>query len=381
MKLGLPFRILIFEFVLTKMKEQLVVKNFGPIIDIAIEIKDFNIFIGTTSSGKSTIAKLVSIFKSDQLHFRREWMTGSEQEKSELITQFNKLLALYNIEFSIGDKTYIRYQSGEMYCEIRSGFAGSTFTPYNVIPSYNPVYIPAERVFFSTLSQSIFSLISSDVSLPKWLLDFGKRFENARRDVKSFNIEFLKAKYRFSDGNDILELENNKTIKLSQGSSGIQSILPLMLVIQHLTEERDAIRKEMSYDLFVVEEPEMNLYPSSQKELLEFIMRRIKRSSDKLILTTHSPYLLTAMDNLVQAGNVSKEGESVFKELSAIVPKDLWIDYNQVTCYFFDKGHCKSTLDPELKSLGPSNIDDISTELGMVFDNLLKLKYQNNELR
>jgi len=362
------------------MKEQLVVKNFGPIIDIDIEIKDINIFIGTTSSGKSTIAKLISIFKSDQLHFRSEWIKGSEEERSNLIIQFNRLLSLYNIEFLIDSKTYIRYQSGEMYCEIRAGFVGSTFTPYNITPSYNPVYIPAERVFFSTLSQSIFSLISSDVSLPKWLLDFGKRFEKARRDVKSFDIEFLKAKYRFVDGNDILELENNKTIKLSQSSSGIQSIVPLMLVIQHLTDELESFAKEMSYDLFVVEEPEMNIYPSSQKDLLEFIIRRIKRTSDKLILTTHSPYLLTAMDNLVQAGNVSEKGESIEKQLSKIIPQDLWTDFDQVTCYFFNGGYCRSTLDMELRSLGSSSIDDVSMQLGEVFDKLLKLKYQRNEL-
>lgn len=41
-----------------------------------------------------------------------------------------------------------------------------------------------------------------------------------------------------------------------------------MMVIQHLTEDINHIDKELNYDLFVVEEPEMNLYPSSQKELL-----------------------------------------------------------------------------------------------------------------
>ena len=44
------------------MTDSLQVKNFGPIIDIEIEIKGFNVYIGANYSGKSTVAKLVSIF-------------------------------------------------------------------------------------------------------------------------------------------------------------------------------------------------------------------------------------------------------------------------------------------------------------------------------
>lgn len=55
------------------MKETLQIKNFGPIIDAKIEVKDINIFIGTTSSGKSTVAKLIAIFKSGQLILQPDW--------------------------------------------------------------------------------------------------------------------------------------------------------------------------------------------------------------------------------------------------------------------------------------------------------------------
>ena len=36
------------------------IKNVGPVIDVSFELKRFNFFIGRQSSGKSTIAKIVS---------------------------------------------------------------------------------------------------------------------------------------------------------------------------------------------------------------------------------------------------------------------------------------------------------------------------------
>lgn len=41
--------------------ERLIVKSFGPLSNIDIEIKDINIYIGFNPSGKSTVAKLLSI--------------------------------------------------------------------------------------------------------------------------------------------------------------------------------------------------------------------------------------------------------------------------------------------------------------------------------
>ena len=41
--------------------EKIIVKDFGPIKDLDIEIKRFTVFIGTQGSGKSTISKLLTI--------------------------------------------------------------------------------------------------------------------------------------------------------------------------------------------------------------------------------------------------------------------------------------------------------------------------------
>jgi predicted ATPase len=43
--------------------ERLTVKNFGPIKDVEIKLSKLVIFIGETGTGKSTLAKLISIFR------------------------------------------------------------------------------------------------------------------------------------------------------------------------------------------------------------------------------------------------------------------------------------------------------------------------------
>lgn len=339
--------------------ERLIVKQFGPLKKVDIELKDINIYIGLTSSGKSTVAKLISIFKS-----------GSFVINSHSLAFFKKSLGNYNIDFEINKDTVIRYETDDFYYEISdSEFKTNVDTAAHTKP-LNPIYIPADRVFFATFSQSIFSLISSDIALPKWLIDFGAKFENARTHIKELTIDFLQAKYRWQDGTDYIQVSDQTTIKLSQASSGIQSIVPLLLVVEHNTDTN-----KKGDDLFVIEEPELNLYPSSQKELIEFIIKRINKSKDKLFITTHSPYLLTTIDNLIQAGNIAKERTQLKDELLQVVDSSMWIDYDSVACYYFSDGTSRSTLDNEFKSIGPSNIDDVSEELGQTFEKLLTLRY------
>ena len=44
------------------MKEELYIEHFGPIIEARVSIKKITVLIGRQGSGKSTIAKLYSLF-------------------------------------------------------------------------------------------------------------------------------------------------------------------------------------------------------------------------------------------------------------------------------------------------------------------------------
>ena len=42
---------------------------------------------------------------------------------------------------------------------------------------------------------------------------------------------------------------------------------------------------------FIIEEPELNLYPTTQKLLLEYLIEKCTKGDNRLIVTTHSLYI------------------------------------------------------------------------------------------
>lgn len=81
--------------------EKLIVKNFGAIQNVEIQLKDLTVFIGETGTGKSTLAKLVSIFISTYF-----W-----QGNVSKVEFFKTRLAYYQIANFLEPSTYIEYQS------------------------------------------------------------------------------------------------------------------------------------------------------------------------------------------------------------------------------------------------------------------------------
>jgi predicted ATPase len=349
--------------------DKLIVKNFGPIRDISIDVNDINIFIGPTSSGKSTVAKLIAIL----VNANQESGFIMSDDRANDFAKFKKCLKDYNIDFEIRQDTEITFIDGTLTMQVKN----NQFTYDNkpdeenrqVYDSYWPVYIPAERMLLPNVGESLFGLMKNNVSISESLKEFGSIFELSRKDLKAYHIPFLEVKYEYSDGN-YLTLADGIKIKLEQASSGMQSSVPLVLVIGfHADNYRE--------NFYIVEEPELNLYPTMQKALIEFIVSKASQNKSKLIITTHSPYTLTAIDNLIQAKNAFEQHPELKEEINKVVPENLWVDFNKVSCYYFEDGRCRSTLDMESRSIGSSNIDDVSESLGATFDQLLALKYHD----
>ena len=69
---------------------------------------------------------------------------------------------------------------------------------------------------------------------------------------------------------------------------------------------KDGIQKTHNTQ-FVIEEPEQNLFPSTQKELIYHLLGSINfNRGDRATITTHSPFVLYAMNNCM-LGHLVKE--------------------------------------------------------------------------
>lgn len=344
--------------------KNLVVKNFGPISDATIEIRKLNLFIGEQSIGKSTLAKLITIFTDyitlwSIFQFKEKiWekyldsydltpytkddyqIKYTEQEgnyeitieiskssiQSKLLVDRNWVTKESDIfAHIISNKPFYHNENFEQFNNVIQAKKAFTKTFYNLLR--NSLYIPTERIIVAQITK-ILPLVNlvAEEQVSRNMLRFINELNNAKAKYATSKLDMLNVTYKKDGEDEFIVLKNKKRLPLKNASSGIQSALPLLLVIQYGISERD-------YASFVVEEPECNLFPQKQTELLQFLIRQIYSQDRILTITTHSPYLLSALNNYLYAGRIAKELVGSKDELQKIVSEELWLESDDCAIY------------------------------------------------
>lgn len=130
--------------------------------------------------------------------------------------------------------------------------------------------------------------------------------------------------------------------------------------------------KVYSHTQFIIEEPEQNLFPKEQYKLIEYLAGIINHGKQhRLTITTHSPYIMTALNNLIQAGDLASQSlanaqkiESRFKNL---------LHYNEVAAFSINNGVVESIMDEDLRMISAESLDYASQELSDDFSFLMSL--------
>ncbi len=370
--------------------ERIIIRQFGPIKYIDIEIKPITVVIGTTGSGKSTIIKLLHIFR----HLILNSDLTIETFKTAVIDKFKLVEPVQEsyIKYELGD-FFIEYTEGELKANFSNNFqyewqqlkelSQSSLNKKGEYPLrkkvfeetidkvYSPLYIPVERIFASTYTAYSASFQRSKVPIPDFILQFIENLQLAKSTVKKLELPFLKATYHYKNGIDVIEHEGNKNaVSLDYASSGFQAIIPLLLIFEHFSKQKDPFNH-----FFAVEEPELNLFPTVQKHIIEEMISKTVESNCRLIVATHSPYILTAINNLIVAKTVIQEHPEETEKVNKIVPPQYQIDFQDVMAYYVNDGTAKSIMNEEYSMIDANALDDVSNELGQTFDNLLNLRY------
>jgi hypothetical protein len=116
--------------------------------------------------------------------------------------------------------------------------------------------------------------------------------------------------------------EGEKEFRLEECGSGIQSLVAIS-VYRYLAN--------LSHNNFIVgiEEPEINLHPQAQKELIFALLDETDNNDLQLIFTTHSTVLIDELDHtkivLVRKENDEKRG---FKTTVHQLDPQFWVNYN-----------------------------------------------------
>ena len=126
--------------------------------------------------------------------------------------------------------------------------------------------------------------------------------------------------------------------------------------------------------LRIVEEPEAHLFPEAQMSTIQLLILMLNSSpSGHLILTTHSPYTLTVINNLIYAAKV---GVQHSEQVNSIISKELWLPIDNVSAYLLQDGLASDIIDTELGEIKAELIDSISNVINQQYDELLH--FENN---
>lgn len=175
--------------------------------------------------------------------------------------------------------------------------------------------------------------------------------------------KILKAKYIYDEEGEKLYYTSNKYTKLNHASSGQQeSIWILLLIFLLVLNDRK---------VFVVfEEPEAHLYPIAQKDIVQLISLLSRQQNNQVIITTHSPYILSSLNNLIYANIV---GSKKTKRVSEIVNKSIWIDPDRIDVFQVSGGMATSIIDHDTKLIKAEAIDTAAEEINSEFLSLFEL--------
>ena len=400
---------------------KLTVKNVGPIREAEVEVKKHTVFIGPQGSGKSTLAKLIAIcsdsdilseantllqkyslseyvsLKSTLVLNEQQYQINYTNESSftlnvtnnvilpefeshineslEKIRNTNKLISetlnrikeLKNLEISERENLF------ELADKLIDDFNNETNLMSDLalqkVGSTRTLYIPSERNLMALFSNSIWSLINSEANFPKTIINLGRVFEAARNDQSILHVPFLNIYYKKENGAEFIYHNNGNAINLSQSASGYQSIIPLLLVIEH--------QRQQSQRRFIIEEPELNLYPTAQKELIYSLMGGLQPDIEykdaEWVITTHSPYVLSSFNTLMLAYKVAQKSDELRAEVEKIIPSRCWINPDEFVAYYVDNGTVRNIINEKTGLIADNELDDVSEDLAGEQDQLFEL--------
>ncbi len=397
------------------------IRNVGPINDVQLKINKVNLFIGPQGSGKSTIAKIISfcfwLEKNVLLHRAVSHVTSLFVVKN--------LLVFHKLEHYFSNNSVIKYTSEVISFEYTQDSVTVKEGPlFDSASVGKTAYIPSERNIVTIPEVSTIPFPNNCLRnyIFEWFNIRNKYNQNNNAKIADLDVSYY---FNKESKKDILVLENGKEIELHESSSGMQSAVPLYILLDYLTrwiyenpedisfEKRDLIlsalakhfkkksqenapgdlskdyvsaflddrstnvmkvmerliaiapaMKKIDYSdpelneylslndrltgshrsNIIIEEPELNLFPKTQTKLVYDILKFIKKDRDNVVITTHSPYILYALNNCMQAWLANKENPETIEDLQGDLAftKESFINPEIVSVWELENGLFKN---------------------------------------
>ena len=234
-------------------------------------------------------------------------------------------------------------------------------------------YEAKEQTIDETLMLDFLQRVSKMRQIMNKSGDFGGIIQNATKEKKeilsiahSLVQKIIRGKYT-SGTDEKIVLEDDKFVYLRNASSGQQEAIRILQdAFVAINSDNNVFR--------IIEEPEAHIFPTAQMYLLELLAMLLNnKEENQMIITTHSPYVLSVINNLMYAYTVGLKNP---EKASEIVNKQSWLAPERVNAYMLtsEKGS-ERIIDDELGMIKAERIDEISEKLNEDYDKLLNIEY------
>ena len=401
---------------------RLKIKNVGPVKSVDLELRRLNVIIGPQSSGKSTIAKIVSFclwLEKDILYHQSTHYIDNKFIQEQLISY-------HRLNGYLSDVSVIEYVSDFIILTIKGLKIDNIKIQDGMLSSAvmsKVSYIPSERNFVTIPNISSLTLESDYMRdfLFEWL-----RVRSRFTKQMSLDVVNLGQKYYFdTNRGSMIVLENGNEISLEQASSGLQSVIPLLVMVTYNTNWIYDHEPELSFDKheilqrniltrlginvkdgeelsdgtkrgldallktvqsldglkmedpltsvadmvrrmtrphhthLIIEEPEQNLYPSTQRDLTLMLVRLLNNNCRSILITTHSPYILSTLNVLLamSSGNEDQFDDVVIEGIDA----DMKLQLDDCAAFYISSdGTIHSIIEKDIPMISGMELDGVS---------------------
>ena len=393
---------------------------------------------GPAGAGKSTIAKIISFCQ----WLEKDILIHQGKDHIDSAYWIDKLHNYHKMDSYFREDSSIEYHGSTVsFIYVPNG--KFSITPINLDQEKmrKITYIPSERNYVNIPNISSLSLSNDYIRdfIFDWLLIRNKYSKETPQNIIDLGVKY----YYDKNVGDVVSLQEGTPIRLSEASSGLQAIIPLLVSLSYSTrwifnhtqdlsfdkfstlhktfikelykEEdlsdvvlQDEKLKQITTELFsslqhispevgipndmkgaadlvnrlgkphyvfmIIEEPEENLFPITQYALVKHIFQSLDSKPDNsVVITTHSPYILTAINNLIQAGNMIETDVNKTMQVYQALGVNTSIKYKDINAWTLENGKLYSMNDDEYKLISAAAIDNASEFINKDFETLLDI--------
>jgi predicted ATP-binding protein involved in virulence len=351
---------------------------------------NYNLYVKVCTQALSD--SIIELFASKDLQPKIQ-LSGISYQNSSLTTESEQIIQLNGVNY----RCRVNHDWFEIKSDSQLRGDLSLIKPYfyeaiSFYNGFNSYFFPAERSALNLLSkelvkekalerdellrrlnvssnleQMVKSLKQNGSLMPRYPLAINDYiyFINDLRHIQQNDSEYatfandiektlMHAKVSVSEFGELQfsPHRRRKPLRLHMSSSLVKSLAGLVIYFRHLARKNDVI---------IIDEPELNLHPDNQRQVAK-ILAKAANQGFKIILSTHSDYILKEFNNLIMLSSA----RSLKLKKNLLKPygynKDMILEPHQVEAYFFnnhvidsvpvtEKGFAVETINEEIDDL------------------------------